>query len=242
MGLPGGQTTGMGSGDLLHPHRDNGASHWGLSSPRKVQAGAHSAEPSLGFRVNTEMHHLYGQGEESRVSQRRERRRGGLHEAALSIQPPRHRTRLWGWFSGGFSQPCRASAAVPSTGIPHSCFLPPYLTGTSGGSAPPPTHTAASCTVRLSPPPLNAGHCSHGSPQGQAEPPGVLLPLQDAHPEPDPAAAFPPPSCIPWAVLLLSPPPSPSSTLFRLPSAAGGLELDPKEPSTPPNPPQCSPT
>ena len=196
VGLLGGKTSWMGLGDFPW---DNGASNWGLSPPRAARAGACSTEPSLGFRVNTGMHHLYGQGEEHRLSW------GGCMRQSVCIQPPPHCTGLGGGggvLQGGFSQPCRASAAVPSTGIPHSCFLPPNLTGTSGGagSSPPPTPpTAASCTA-LHPP--SPGHCSHGSPQGQPEPPGVPLPLQDAHPGPDPAAAFPPPICIPWGVLL----------------------------------------
>lgn len=240
MGLPGGQTTGMGSGDLLHPHRDNGASHWGLSSPRKVQAGAHSAEPSLGFRVNTEMHHLYGQGEESRVSQRRERRRGGLHEAALSIQPPRHRTRLWGWFSGGFSQPCRASAAVPSTGIPHSCFLPPYLTGTSGGSAPPPHSRFLHCPP-LPPPPSMLATVLTAAPKAKRSPPGSCFPSK----MPTLSLTLLQPSHLPAAspgLFYCSPPPLPHPPPFSgSPVPQGGWSWTQRSPVHPPTHPDAAP-
>lgn len=167
---------------------------------------------------------------------------GGCMRQPCPSNPPGIAPGFGAGSLGGSHSPAGPQRPFPAPGFPTAASCLP-ISRAHLGDQPPPPHTQPLPALSASPPPpLNAGHCSHGSPQGQAEPPGVLLPLQDAHPEPDPAAAFPPPSCIPWAVLLLSPPPSPSSTLFRLPSVAGGLELDPKEPSTPPNPPQCSPT
>eukprot|EP00076_Gallus_gallus_P033260 XP_024998798.1 extensin-like [Gallus gallus] len=175
----------MGLGDFPW---DNGASNWGLSPPRAARAGACSTEPSLGFRVNTGMHHLYGQGEERRLSW------GGCMRQPLCIQPPLHCTGLGGGggvLQGGFSQPCRASAAVPSTGIPHSCFLPPNLTGTSGGagSSPPPTPPQLLPALPSTPPVLatvlTAAPKANRSPPGSRFPSKMptlgLTPLQPSH-------------------------------------------------------------
>lgn len=113
---------------------------------------------------------------------------------SVCIQPPPHCTGLGGGggvLQGGFSQPCRASAAVPSTGIPHSCFLPPNLTGTSGGagSSPPPPPPQLLPALPSTPPALatvlTAAPKANRSPPGSRFPSKMptlgLTPLQPSH-------------------------------------------------------------
>lgn len=138
---------------------------------------------------------------------------------------PRGETRsIPGWYPAvgggsragglaGLGDVRRTAAAVPSTGIPHSCFLLFYLTGTSGGvgsgSPPPPL-------PELTPP--STGCSSHGLPQGQSP---QVPPPSHCPPQAVTTAAPPCPVCTLGGVLSHTSPPRPFWGILSFRGGAG---------------------